>query len=1192
MFREHQKSSKLARNVPNVSKKSSEPPPVRSKVVDSVASRVVKRGRGRVGVCSLQHMVATNETGADVKIGAGPGTQGISDVVIPQDSTSILVAPVEPQPPPLTQASSGAEAAVSVLLTPRRSGQDTFIAGSDNRNVDSSFQEAQPATDMDLDQRYRELVAAFPYPMYDRPAEFGKFYDICVQLVKVIGENSTRPRARKNALVAFLLLPGCYCFANMRKKELVGGDKLIDDVYRQPDANSKAKYIVDRATEWKSYPVRQWEYDQQLGERRAQSLVKRAHRLARNGRISTAMSVVEQLELALDSPDEPDSPPLDYEETRRLVLDLHPRGDLSEGGRDTLPCFNSPDFFLPDRSEPASIDIDIADVRKAINYANRSSGRGVSGWTFALVKQLMNYGTEQQQERLLQALKQWAERLFRLRTEPWEQSIMTMSRIILIAKPDGGHRPIGIPETWLRIFLKAIAYSVRPEVADKLGPYQVAVGIQNGCEIVGNMCDLHYHRLDNSDGHGILKIDCRNAFNTINRLSMFQGLQQYCPRLLPVYRFLYGRPSELRDSKTSEVLTFSSTGCRQGDPMSPIFFACGLQTTLLNLFSRVNQIEARRLAAASVMGSSMESGAPQQSVFAYADDINIVGSVSSLLALVPELQSEELLGRTSMEWNPCKTLLITRHGIAQDDARLVASGLRHVVQSAEVLGRLVGSEDAQQGFVLEKAKTMMPPERALSRLHKHVATSLLIKCVNARANFLSGAMPPCVTEAGLRQFDAAIDRAFDTLHDVEGSRYKDIRDLPQRLGGLGIPRYAGNWSHLRAMTIIGRTCEFIKIHDLRHLSDASDAPIWRTLQIDDNVSLPQPVRVLNEPLQPLAKLWKDALESSYVARHQMLVTPSLAGQPSASAASSIGGRHTATYTSAAWFCSLSYRGSARWMSATPLAYTAANSWTHMNKAFSAAVQLRVLAPVMTAQCSVRCTCRGALSEVGESSVMLLHCLRCDRNGPPDRRFVDNSLEEENSALVSQALTPSLGELQVGRTTPTRMSENNRRHHAIRDLLADFLRRAGFRVDVEVGVGDGVRRGRMDLIVHAEQDGIPTSFYVDVTVIDPTRAAVMERGGRNENVWENKASIFREDKKIRDYEAILSRAEMRNFVPFVLEASGRWGPRAIAFINNRCLRLTANMKSRIYHDVSIVVANHVGLMVDSNRDRMVEVNETC
>ena len=45
--------------------------------------------------------------------------------------------------------------------------------------------------------------------------------------------------------------------------------------------------------------------------------------------------------------------------------------------------------------------------------------------------------------------------------------------------------------------------------------------------------------------------------------------------------------------------------------------------------------------------------------------------------------------------------------------------------------------------------------------------------MNARADFLSGAMPPCVTEAGLRQFDAAIDRAFDTLHDVEGSRYKD-----------------------------------------------------------------------------------------------------------------------------------------------------------------------------------------------------------------------------------------------------------------------------------------------------------------------------------------------------------------------------------------------------------------------------------
>lgn len=125
-----------------------------------------------------------------------------------------------------------------------------------------------------------------------------------------------------------------------------------------------------------------------------------------------------------------------------------------------------------------------------------------------------------------------------------------------------------------------------------------------------------------------IKLDFKNAFNSINRDNMLSSVLSLCPSLYPLVYSSYSSSSSLFWG--NEVIP-SAEGVQQGDPLGPLLFCLSLHRFL------------RRLTSPFCVG--------------YLDDISLGGPVSSLLSDLTVVKEAESVG---LVLNSKKSEIITK----------------------------------------------------------------------------------------------------------------------------------------------------------------------------------------------------------------------------------------------------------------------------------------------------------------------------------------------------------------------------------------------------------------------------------------------------------------------------------------------------------------------------------------------------
>jgi hypothetical protein len=945
-------------------------------------------------------------------------------------------------------------------------------------------------------------------------------------------------------LTSLLILPGLIGDIRISKVRTVSS--FLSEVAAAATADIKADLIISMAQRH----LRTAGTGEEAQNRRAstrirgertisrKALVDRVDSLAKDSRLSSATRTLSEMAEMVEAGNETKIRiEADHQTTLDTINNLHPRASVEL------------DDFLPEaleiqqhQQEEGGIDVlsfsvSAENVLTAVKNLSMGASPGFSGWTFNAIQAIILPLDNQ-----LQSCGVIAEFFNLILTGRFKNKLLTTTRSILIEKGNGEFRPLGIGETWYRLLARMVSKLIGIDVGGKLEPLQLGCGISGGCEIAGRLGQVI---LDSDRDMCAIKLDIKNAFNSMPRKVMWKGIQEFAPELSHWYMWAYGEESELRSSK-GELLGTSATGCRQGDPLSPLCFSVGLQAALREIQAMIKEI-CRRDDVELSCGT-----------IAYMDDTTIfvprrfVNEVGRRIRPIIELYGLQLSDQ--------------KCSILGERAYLIEDPIFKVSVNGEVImGVPTGNIQFRKDQVEEMIAKMIQPLGAIHLVDQKNGFNILRSCINARPCYLARVCDPPIVEEGLKRFDIAVDSAIlrltkavgdgDLIIEPQqmGETFKNaniLRSLPTALGGLGIVRHAGIVNEKASEKSRQITKSFVnkflplllpgtQVWDMvvnfngaRNLESEIlplmfDSTPPNFLQFSQEQQ-PQQIQQGDDDneLQQQQPISSKAIILAFHKRVAQNLHLKLFSQENKRA-------------EAAWLVSSQYKNSGRWLAGRNNIFY--GKFGLLGDDFLEALRLRLLLPpILDDDLEInprKCGCGHICS-----ATKPFHLLDCGLS----RAYVTG------------------------------------RHNKIRDLLFQFIKDClpeGSVIQKEIPFQVTTTTMITADIQYETNNNI---HYIDVAVANPSSQSYLNMGSAS---TADVASKHKEQAKSRHYEVLGNAVQTGRFIPFALEATGRLGPAAVRFIE-RMAGLRSDLKNRLIDQINVVMAHFNGQLISNRRDQLV------
>jgi hypothetical protein len=307
---------------------------------------------------------------------------------------------------------------------------------------------------------------------------------------------------------------------------------------------------------------------------------------------------------------------------------------------------------------------------------------------------------------------------------------------------------------------------VATKFSDHVGPYQLGVGRSGGAAILVHVASLVVNKIRNQPDEDlcIFSLDCSNAFNTLRRRHIADGVMDACPELLPFYRWSYEQPTDLMTDYKHKVVK-SSTGVRQGDPLGSLLFCLGVSKTINGILRD------------AVQGVKIVS---------FVDDMYVVGTQAQCQSAHRFLCTR--LGNLGLKFND------TKGSIFCSPQTQVLIGNQNQIpidnQGIVVLSAPLGSKEYTDAKLAQLELDQTQILNCLSWFEDAGESFAILKsCISTRPVYTVRGLQPDRTSAYAESFDRKVGQALAAIAGIVGglsANAIEIKNLPADMGGLGM----------------------------------------------------------------------------------------------------------------------------------------------------------------------------------------------------------------------------------------------------------------------------------------------------------------------------------------------------------------------------------------------------------------------
>ena len=311
------------------------------------------------------------------------------------------------------------------------------------------------------------------------------------------------------------------------------------------------------------------------------------------------------------------------------AMDLHRRLSLPARRSKAKWKLPHPDYQLEGRflqPSEVSVFLDLPAVQQATRTLKSGTAPDALGWTSESWKTLVL------RPELLPVFRELLLQYVTGHCGSYAQDLVNASRMIPLYKDGRGEslRPIAIPTVWRKIVGRATVTHFKDVLRHAAGTSQYAAMTPDGGAKLAAATRWQAH---SHPDHVFVRTDIHNAFNELQRPSVYEALSFASPLLAATQYAWLSRPSMavLDHYQGNHQLLSTTTGIPQGDPLSSLAFAITLARPLQEL----------------------RDTHPDASAVAYADDVLLDGPEPSIHRVLNDWH--HLIGAMGLRLNPDKT---------------------------------------------------------------------------------------------------------------------------------------------------------------------------------------------------------------------------------------------------------------------------------------------------------------------------------------------------------------------------------------------------------------------------------------------------------------------------------------------------------------------------------------------------------